>query len=100
MDTITEIARQHNLIVIEDACQAHGAEYKGRRCGSMGDLAAFSFYPGKNLGAFGEGGAVTTNDTEYADKIRSMRNWGQNRRYYHDLPGYNYRMWTASRARC
>jgi dTDP-4-amino-4,6-dideoxygalactose transaminase len=92
MDPILDIARKHDLVVVEDACQAHGAEYKGRRCGSMGDLAAFSFYPGKNLGAFGEGGAVTTNNADYAEKIRSMRHWGQTRRYYHDLPGYNYRM--------
>lgn len=92
MDPILEIARRHKLVVIEDACQAHGAEYKGRRCGGMGDLAAFSFYPGKNLGAFGEGGAVTTNSGAYAEKIRSMRHWGQTDRYHHDLPGYNYRM--------
>jgi dTDP-4-amino-4,6-dideoxygalactose transaminase len=92
MDPILDIAGKRGLVVVEDACQAHGAEYRGRRCGSIGDLAAFSFYPGKNLGAFGEGGAVTTNNAEYADSIRSMRHWGQTRRYYHDLPGYNYRM--------
>jgi len=92
MDPILEIARRHKLVVVEDACQAHGAEYKGKKIGALGDLAAFSFYPGKNLGAFGEGGAVITNSAAYAEKIRSMRNWGQSRRYRHDLPGYNYRM--------
>jgi dTDP-4-amino-4,6-dideoxygalactose transaminase len=92
MDPILEIARRHNLVVIEDAAQAHGAEYKGRRAGSMGDLAGFSFYPGKNLGAYGEGGAVTTNNAEYARKLRILRDWGAERRYYHDLKGFNYRL--------
>ena len=73
MDPIMDIARQHDLRVIEDACQAHGAEYRGRRAGSIGDLAAFSFYPGKNLGAYGEGGAVTTNNSDYARTIRMLR---------------------------
>jgi dTDP-4-amino-4,6-dideoxygalactose transaminase len=92
MDPILEIARRHSLIVIEDAAQAHGAEYKGRRTGSMGHMAAFSFYPGKNLGAYGEGGMVTTNNAEYAQKVRLLRNWGAERRYYHVLKGFNYRM--------
>lgn len=92
MDPIIEIARKHNLLVIEDAAQAHGAEYKGRRIGSIGDLAGFSFYPGKNLGAYGEGGLVTTNNPEYARKIRMLRDWGQERRYYHEVKGFNYRM--------
>ncbi len=92
MDAILAIARKHGLLVIEDAAQAHGAEYKGRRTGGIGDLACFSFYPGKNLGAYGEGGAVTTNNPEYAEKIRLLRDWGAAKRYHHSLKGYNYRM--------
>jgi len=92
MDPIVEIARRHGKIVIEDAAQAHGARYKGRPAGSLGDMACFSFYPGKNLGAYGEGGMVVTNSHEYADAIRLLRNWGESRRYYHDLRGFNYRM--------
>jgi dTDP-4-amino-4,6-dideoxygalactose transaminase len=92
MDPILEVARRHGLVVIEDAAQAHGAEYKGRRCGSMGTLAAFSFYPGKNLGAYGEGGAVVTSDAALARKIRIMRSWGEERRYEHSVKGFNYRM--------
>lgn len=92
MDAIIEIARLKGLRVIEDACQAHGAEYKGRRAGSIGEAAAFSFYPGKNLGAYGEAGAVTTDDPEIARKIRMLRNHGQCRKYYHDIVGINGRM--------
>jgi len=92
MDPIGEIARRHNLLVIEDAAQAHGAKYKGRRAGSIGDMACFSFYPGKNLGAYGEGGAVITSNREYARTIRILRDWGQDRKYHHLLRGYNYRM--------
>ena len=92
MDPIMEIARRHNLLVIEDAAQAHAAEYKGRRAGSIGDLGCFSFYPTKNLGAYGEGGAVVTNDADYAKTIRLLRDWGQEKRYHHALKGYNYRM--------
>lgn len=92
MDPILEIAHRHDLIVIEDAAQAHGAEYKGRRAGSMSDIACFSFYPGKNLGAYGEGGAVVTNNAGYAEKIRRLRDHGQSQKYYHDEVGYNYRM--------
>lgn len=92
MDPILDIARRHNLIVIEDAAQAHGAEYKGRRCGSIGSMAAFSFYPGKNLGAYGEGGAVVTSDPVLAKRIRVMRSWGEERRYEHNVKGFNYRM--------
>ena len=92
MDPIMEIAARRNLIVIEDAAQAHAAEYKGRRVGSMGDLGCFSFYPGKNLGAYGEGGAVITNNKDYAKTIRMLRDWGQEKRYNHVLKGYNYRM--------
>ena len=92
MDPILEIARKHKLAVIEDAAQAHGAEYKGRRAGSMGDMGIFSFYPGKNLGAYGEGGLVTTNNPEHDRQIRMLRNWGTEQRYYHVLKGFNYRM--------
>ena len=92
MDPIMEIARRRGLVVIEDAAQAHGAKYKGRPVGSIGDMACFSFYPGKNLGAYGEGGAVTSNNVEHASTIRMLRDWGQNRKYHHVLRGYNYRM--------
>lgn len=92
MDAILEIARRHKLIVIEDAAQAHGAEYHGRRVGSLGDLACFSFYPTKNLGAAGEGGLVTTSNPEYARTLSLLRNWGEEHRYYAVLKGYNYRM--------
>jgi dTDP-4-amino-4,6-dideoxygalactose transaminase len=92
MDPILEIARRHNLLVIEDAAQAHGAEYKGRRAGSLADIAVFSFYPAKNLGAYGEGGMVTTNNPEYRRTIRMLRDWGTERKYHHVLQGYNYRM--------
>jgi dTDP-4-amino-4,6-dideoxygalactose transaminase len=92
MDPIMEIARRHGLIVIEDAAQAHGAEYKGRRAGSIADLGCFSFYPGKNLGAYGEGGAVVTNRPEFAHRISLLRDWGQESKYNHVLPGFNYRM--------
>ena len=92
MDPILEVARRHDLIVIEDAAQAHGAEYKGRRVGSIGDLGCFSFYPGKNLGAYGEGGMVVTNNPEYSRAIGILRDWGQERKYHHIVKGYNYRM--------
>jgi len=92
MDPIMEIARRHGLVVIEDAAQAHGAEYNGRRAGSIGDLGCFSFYPGKNLGAYGEGGAVTTNNSEYAGRVRVLRDWGADRKYVHALKGYNFRL--------
>jgi dTDP-4-amino-4,6-dideoxygalactose transaminase len=92
MDPIMELARRHGLLVIEDAAQAHGAKYKGRSVGSIGEMACFSFYPGKNLGAYGEGGAVTTSNSEYARTIRRLRDWGQDRKYHHVLRGFNYRM--------
>ena len=92
MDPIMEIAGRHGLAVIEDAAQAHGAEYKGRRAGSIGAMGCFSFYPGKNLGACGEGGAVVTNNAAYARKIRMLRDWGTERKYVHEIKGYNYRM--------
>jgi dTDP-4-amino-4,6-dideoxygalactose transaminase len=98
MDPILDIARRYKLIVVEDACQAHGAEYfskkenRWRKAGSMGQAAAFSFYPGKNLGACGEAGAATTNDAEIARKMRMLRDHGQAKKYYHDLEGYNGRL--------
>ncbi len=92
MDAIMAVADKHNLIVVEDAAQAHGAEYKGKRAGSIGHIGCFSFYPGKNLGAYGEGGLVTTNNVDFAHAIRMMRDWGAEKKYYHDLPGFNYRM--------
>ena len=98
MDAILELAHRFNLIVIEDACQAHGAEYfskkenRWRKAGSMGQAAAFSFYQGKNLGACGEAGAVTTNDEALAQKVRMLRDHGQSRKYYHEMEGYNGRL--------
>jgi len=92
MDPILEIAASHGLTVIEDAAQAHDSEYKGRRVGSIGDIGCFSFYPGKNLGAVGEGGMMVTNNAEYADTARKLRDWGQSAKYHHDLKGFNYRM--------
>jgi dTDP-4-amino-4,6-dideoxygalactose transaminase len=117
MDPIVAVAKQHGLVVIEDACQAHGASYKGRRAGSIGDLACFSFYPGKNLGACGEGGIVLTSTPQYDHTVRVLRDWGAERKYHHVLKGFNYRMegiqgailrvklrhldaWTAGRRAC
>ena len=92
MDPIVEFARKCGLCVIEDACQAHGAEYKGRRVGTLGDTACFSFYPGKNLGAFGEAGAIVTVSAELQDRIRILRDHGQVRKYFHSFVGWNCRM--------
>ena len=92
MDPIMDIARSHKLLVIEDASQAHGAEYKGRRAGSMGDAGCYSFYPGKNLGAYGEAGAVVTSNKDLADKMRALRDHGQSKKYYHGYIGWNSRM--------
>jgi dTDP-4-amino-4,6-dideoxygalactose transaminase len=92
MDPIMDIARANGLLVIEDACQAHGAEYKGRAAGSIGDAGCFSFYPGKNLGAYGEAGAVVTNNPALDDRIRKLRDHGQKRKYDHELIGWNARM--------
>jgi dTDP-4-amino-4,6-dideoxygalactose transaminase len=92
MDPIVAIARRHGLVVIEDAAQAHGADYKGRRVGTLGDMACFSFYPGKNLGAYGEGGLVVTDNPEYTRTLRMLRDWGAEKKYEHVLKGYNYRM--------
>ncbi|MFZ2406666.1 MAG: DegT/DnrJ/EryC1/StrS family aminotransferase [Methylobacter sp.] len=92
MDPILEIAARHNLKVIEDAAQAHGTRYKGKRTGGLGDAAGFSFYPGKNLGAFGDGGAVTTNDSTIAEKVRRLSNYGSQVKYAHDVKGFNSRL--------
>jgi dTDP-4-amino-4,6-dideoxygalactose transaminase len=98
MDAILELAQQFNLIVVEDACQAHGAKYFSKKenvwktAGSMGSAAAFSFYPGKNLGACGEAGAVTTNNEQIAKTVRMLRDHGQAKKYYHDIEGYNGRL--------
>jgi dTDP-4-amino-4,6-dideoxygalactose transaminase len=117
LDSLVAIARRHRLLMIEDACQAHGARYRGKRVGGFGHAAAFSFYPGKNLGAYGEGGALTTNDDDVAKLARSLRSHGESARYLHKYVGYNYRMdgfqaavlnvkmkyldqWTAKRLAC
>jgi dTDP-4-amino-4,6-dideoxygalactose transaminase len=117
MDAICEVANRHGLPVVEDACQAHGAEYRGRRAGSIGISGCFSFYPGKNLGACGEGGIVVTSNDDHMKAIRMLRDWGQEQRYHHVLKAYNYRMdgiqgavlrvklrhlerWTEARRRC
>lgn len=92
MDSINLIAKKYSLRVIEDAAQAHGARYKGRQVGSLGDAAGFSFYPGKNLGAFGDGGAITTSDEQLADKIRLFRNYGSRIKYQNEIKGYNSRL--------
>ncbi len=98
MDRILEIGLKHDLPVIEDACQSHGARYKGRRTGSMGAFGAFSFYPAKNLGAYGDAGALTTNDAELAEKIRMMRNYGQRQKYDHVYLAWNRRLDTIQAA--
>jgi dTDP-4-amino-4,6-dideoxygalactose transaminase len=92
MDDILKIARGHGLAVVEDAAQAHGAEYRGRSAGSMGQAGCYSFYPGKNLGAYGEAGAVVTNDADLAEQVRMLRDHGQSRKYHHKLIGWNDRM--------
>lgn len=92
MDAINLVAKKHNIKVIEDAAQAHGALYKGRKVGSLGDAAGFSFYPGKNLGAIGDGGAITTNDKEIAKKIRVLGNYGSQVKYHNEVKGYNSRL--------
>ena len=92
VDKVLEICRKHQLPMVEDACQAHGAKYKGKVVGTFGDMSCFSFYPGKNLGACGEGGALVTNNDKYAARARSLREHGSTVRYYHEEIGYNYRM--------
>lgn len=98
MDPILEFARRHGLTVLEDACQAHGARYKCKRVGALGDAAAFSFYPGKNLGAYGDGGMITTNDPEIAEAVRMLRDYGQRGKYHHIVKGYNRRLDTLQAA--
>jgi dTDP-4-amino-4,6-dideoxygalactose transaminase len=92
MDAINAIAQKHNIKVVEDAAQAHGAKYKGQPAGSLGDAAGFSFYPGKNLGALGDGGAVTTNDPVLAEKVRMLSNYGSHIKYHHEAQGFNSRL--------
>lgn len=92
MDAVNAIAAKYGLKVLEDAAQAHGARYKGRRVGALGDAAGFSFYPGKNLGALGDGGAITTNDDALATRVRVLRNYGSERKYYNEVKGYNSRL--------
>jgi len=92
MDSIMEIANRHNLWVVEDTAQAHGAEYMGRKVGSIGHIGCFSFYPSKNLGACGDGGMVVTNDEEVAEKVRMLREYGQRNKYHHIMLGYNSRL--------
>lgn len=98
MDAIAEIARDRNLAVIEDAAQAHGAAHRGRMCGTIGDAGCFSFYPGKNLGAYGDGGAIVTNRPELAQWLRIVRNYGQSKKYHHDVIGWNSRLDTIQAA--
>jgi dTDP-4-amino-4,6-dideoxygalactose transaminase len=98
MDAVMEVARRHELPVIEDACQSHGARYKGRRTGSMGAFGAFSFYPSKNLGAYGDAGALTTNDSALAERVRMMRNYGQRAKYEHVYLAWNRRLDTLQAA--
>lgn len=92
MDNLKKVAQRHDLLILEDAAQAHGATFDGHRAGTLGDAAAFSFYPGKNLGALGDGGAVTTNDSELAECIRAIGNYGSMKKYHHVLPGRNSRL--------
>ena len=92
MDAIMEIAKKHNLKIIEDACQAHGAEYKGHKSGSMGDIGCFSFYPSKNLGACGDGGIVITHDECLYEKLKMLRDYGQPKKYHHEVKGFNSRL--------
>lgn len=92
MDPILDVTKEFDLKVIEDACQAHGAEYKGRKVGSLGDYAAFSFYPSKNLGAYGDGGIVLTKSDREAQKLKMLRNYGQEKKYYHKIIGFNSRL--------
>ncbi len=98
MGPILDLAEKHELVVIEDACQAHGARYKGRRAGSMGHAAAFSFYPTKNLGGCGDAGMMVTNDASVVEQVRAMRNCGQREKYYHELPPFNHRLDTLQAA--
>jgi len=98
LDPLLEIAQRHDLLVVEDACQAHGARYKGRRVGAWGVAGCFSFYPAKNLGAYGDGGVVVTDDAELAERLRMLRNYGQQEKYRHIFLGYNRRLDTLHAA--
>ncbi|TAL07201.1 MAG: DegT/DnrJ/EryC1/StrS family aminotransferase, partial [Chloroflexota bacterium] len=98
MDPVLAFAERHGLVVIEDACQAHGARYKGRRAGSVGHAAAFSFYPSKNLGAYGDGGAVVSSDPDILDRLRLLRNYGAREKYRHDIKAFNRRLDTLQAA--
>jgi len=98
MKPIREVAEKHGLVILEDACQAHGAEYLGKKTGGLGDAAAFSFYPAKNLGCYGDGGMITTNDDQVAEKLVMLRNYGQKQKYVHLLKGYNNRLDTLQAA--
>lgn len=98
MGKINKIAKKHNLFVIEDACQAHGSEYKNKKAGTFGDIAAFSFYPGKNLGAYGDAGAIVTSNRLLAEKVRMLRDHGQKKKYRHEIIGYNSRLDTINAA--
>lgn len=98
MDAILDLAKEHDLFVVEDACQAHGARYRGERVGSLGDAGAFSFYPTKNLGGCGDGGIVVTDDEEVAEQIRAMRNCGQTEKHHHELAPFNHRLDTLQAA--
>jgi dTDP-4-amino-4,6-dideoxygalactose transaminase len=98
MDQIHAVAQAHGLLVLEDAAQAHGAKYRGKPAGSLGHAAAFSFYPGKNLGAYGDGGAITTNDDQLAERLGLLRNWGSRKKYYHEEIGLNSRLDTIQAA--
>ncbi len=98
MEELQAIAKKHNLYIVEDACQGHGSRYKGKRVGGIGNAAAFSFYPGKNLGAYGDGGAITTNDDDLAFKMRMLRNYGQKVKYHHLMKGFNSRLDTIQAA--
>lgn len=92
VDSVREICKQNGLLLVEDCAQAHGAKYKGKKVGGISDIGCFSFYPSKNLGAFGEGGAIATNSIEYCEKIRKLRNHGSVEKYYHEVVGFNMRM--------
>ena len=92
IDRLIKISKKHNLRIVEDAAQAHGAEFKGKKVGTFGDISCFSFYPGKNLGAYGDGGAVVTDKEEYANTIKTLRNYGESKKYHHEAIGYNSRL--------
>lgn len=100
MDPLLEIAKKHKIALVEDCAQSHLAEYKGKRTGGLAVASSFSFYPGKNLGAYGEGGAAATNDPALARTFKMIRDHGAEKKYYHEMCGYNYRMGKVFRVRC